>query len=187
VNVTVPDHMHFPIAYSAIEAGKHAYCQKPMCHDVAEVRALTEATRKAGVKTQLGTQAASGPGDRTFVHWVKDGVIGKIKRVVLCSNRPGAIETYRFVGPRPEKTVAPPEHLDWDLWLGTAPERPSIRGDRARRSRLLPYGPPRRGRGLRSTQVGLPPSVGVPSRSRLRRRQLASAAGVCLAWHPPRL
>lgn len=124
VNVTVPDHMHFPIAYSAIEAGKDVYCQKPMCHDVAEVRALTEAARKAGVKTQLGTQAASGPGDRTFVHWVKDGVIGKIKRVVLCSNRPGAIEAYRFVGPRPEETEAPPEKLDWNLWLGTAPVRP---------------------------------------------------------------
>ena len=58
------------------------------------------------------------------MHWVKSGVIGKIKRVVLCSNRPGAIESYRFVGPRPEKTEAPPEKLNWDLWLGTAPVRP---------------------------------------------------------------
>ena len=37
VNVTVPDHMHFSIAYSAIQKGKHVYCQKPLCHDVAEV------------------------------------------------------------------------------------------------------------------------------------------------------
>lgn len=44
VNVTVPDHMHFPIAMAAIQRGKHVYCQKPMCHDVAEVRALTEAS-----------------------------------------------------------------------------------------------------------------------------------------------
>ena len=62
VNVTVPDHMHYPIAATAVQASKHVYCQKPLCHDVAEVRALTEATRRAGVKTQLGTQAASGPG-----------------------------------------------------------------------------------------------------------------------------
>lgn len=124
VNVTVPDHMHFPISMTAVQNAKHVYCQKPMCHDVAEVRALTEAARKAGVKTQLGTQAAAGNGDRTFVHWVKEGVIGKVKRVVLCSNRPGAIEAYRFVGPRPEQTEAPPSKLDWDLWLGTAPVRP---------------------------------------------------------------
>ncbi|MFP6865350.1 MAG: Gfo/Idh/MocA family oxidoreductase [Roseibacillus sp.] len=124
VNVTVPDHMHFSIAMTAIQAGKHVYCQKPLCHDVAEVRSLTEATLKAGVKTQLGTQAAAGAGDRTFVHWVKSGVIGKIKRVVLCSNRPGAIEAYRFVGPRPKDPVTAPDHLNWDLWTGSAPVRP---------------------------------------------------------------
>lgn len=128
VNVTVPDHMHFPIAMAAVRAGKHVYCQKPLCHDVAEVRALTEATRKAGVKSQLGTQGASKPGDRTGVHHVRAGLIGKVKHVYLCSNRPGAIEKYRLVGPRPAEAVAPPEYLDWDLWLGTAPERPYAPG-----------------------------------------------------------
>ena len=49
VNVAVPDHTHFSIAHSAIQKGKHVYCQKPMCHDVAEVRALTEAAVKKGV------------------------------------------------------------------------------------------------------------------------------------------
>ena len=97
VNITVPDHMHFPIAINAVESGKHVYCQKPLCHDVAEVRLLTEATRKASVKTQLGTQAASGNGDRTFVHWIKNGLIGKVKRVVLCSNRPGAIKDLSLI------------------------------------------------------------------------------------------
>ncbi len=124
VNVTVPDHMHFPIAYSAVKNKKHVYCQKPLCHDVAEVRTLAEATRKAGVKTQLGTQAASGFGDRMGIHYVKTGLIGKVKHVYLCSNRPGAIESYRLVGPRPEKKYETPDQLDWDLWLGTAPVRP---------------------------------------------------------------
>src|SRR5208283_1837747 len=41
VNAAVPDHSHFSIAYSAIQKGKHVYCQKPLCHDIAEVRALT--------------------------------------------------------------------------------------------------------------------------------------------------
>ena len=124
VNVTVPDHMHFPIAITAVRAGKHVYCQKPLCHDVAEVRALTEATRKAGVKTQLGTQAASGFGDRMGIHYVKQGLIGKVTHVYLCSNRPGAIDAYRLVGPRPKDPAAAPANLNWDLWTGTAPERP---------------------------------------------------------------
>ncbi|HEX8609265.1 MAG TPA: Gfo/Idh/MocA family oxidoreductase, partial [Pedobacter sp.] len=54
VNVSVPDHMHYSIAYRAIKAGKHVYCQKPLCHDVAEVRSLTKAAIRAGVTTQLG-------------------------------------------------------------------------------------------------------------------------------------
>jgi len=124
VNVSVPDHMHFPIALEAIRRGKHVYCQKPMCHDVAEVRALTEASIKKKVVTQLGTQMASGVGDRTAVHLLKTGAIGKIKHAYLCSNRPGAIEAYRLKGPRPAQGQPPPAHLDWDLWIGTAPMRP---------------------------------------------------------------
>jgi predicted dehydrogenase len=128
VNVTVPDHMHFPIAITAVRAGKHVYCQKPLCHDVAEVRALTEATRKADVRTQLGTQAASGFGDRLGIHYVREGLIGKVKHVYLCSNRPGAIDAYRLMGPRPSEIHAVPKNLDWDLWTGTAPERPYAPG-----------------------------------------------------------
>ena len=73
VNVSVPDHMHFPIAYAAIEKGKHVYCQKPMCHDVAEVRALTELSIRKKVISQLGTQLAAGLHARTAVGWVKEG------------------------------------------------------------------------------------------------------------------
>lgn len=124
VNVSVPDHNHFAISIEAIRGGKHVYCQKPMCHDVAEIRALTKAAVSKGVITQLGTQHASGKGDRTGVQLIKDGAIGKIKNVYLCSNRPGATEAYRFEGPRPAIGQDPPEHLHWDLWIGTAPMRP---------------------------------------------------------------
>ncbi len=124
INVSVPDHNHFAVAFSAIKMGKHVYCQKPMCHDVAEIRKLTEAAVEAGIVSQLGTQHASGKGDRTAVQWIEEGHIGKIKKVYLCSNRPGATEAYRFPGPRPEGGGTPPPNLDWDLWTGTAPLRP---------------------------------------------------------------
>jgi predicted dehydrogenase len=124
VNVTVPDHNHFAIAYQAIREKKHVYCQKPMCHDVTEVRILTEAAVRAGVITQLGTQIASRKGDRTAVQLLKDGAIGKIKHAYLCSNRPGAVENYRLFGPRPQLGQEAPGNLNWDLWTGTAPVRP---------------------------------------------------------------
>ncbi|WP_209331857.1 Gfo/Idh/MocA family protein [Lunatimonas salinarum] len=123
INVSVPDHNHFAISYESIRLGKHVYCQKPMCHDVAEVRALTRAADKAGIVSQLGTQHASGMGDRTAVQWIKEGHIGKIKNVYLCSNRPGATEAYRYKGPRPAQGEPAPDHLNWDLWVGTAPMR----------------------------------------------------------------
>jgi predicted dehydrogenase len=128
VNVSVPDHMHFSIAYSAIQRGKHVYCQKPLCHDVAEVRALTEAAAKKGIVSQLGTQMASGQHDRTAVQWLREGRIGEVRHLYLCSNRPGAVEDYRLKGPRPAGGQAPPKELAWDLWLGTAPERPYAPG-----------------------------------------------------------
>ncbi len=124
VNVAVPDHMHFAIAYSAIQKGKHVYCQKPLCHDVAEVRALTVAAGKQGVVTQLGTQVASSVHERTAVGWLREGLIGKVTHAYLCSNRPGAVEAYRLQGPRPASGQTPPADLAWDLWLGTAPVRP---------------------------------------------------------------
>jgi predicted dehydrogenase len=128
VNLAVPDHMHFPIAYRAIARGKHVYCQKPMCHDVAEVRALTEISVKRKVVTQLGTQLASNLGERVAVHWLQTGVIGKVQHVYLSANRPGAVENYRLPGPRPATGAPPPAGLDWDLWLGTAPVRPYAPG-----------------------------------------------------------
>ena len=124
VNLAVPDHMHCAIAMAAILRGKHVYCQKPMCHDVAEVRALTKASVSKKVITQLGTQVASTQAERAAVAWLRAGVIGKIKHAYLCSNRPGAVETYRLKGPRPASGEQPPAHLDWDLWIGTAPKRP---------------------------------------------------------------
>jgi len=124
VNAAVPDHTHFSIAYSAIQKGKNVYCQKPLCHDVAEVRLLTQAAVKKGVVTQLGTQVAATIHDRTGVLWLKEGRIGKVTHAYLCSNRPGAVEAYRLVGPRPAEGQEPPATLNWNLWLGTAPVRP---------------------------------------------------------------
>ena len=47
VTVSTPDHMHAPVTMTALNQDKHVYCQKPLCHDVAEGRLLTEATRKS--------------------------------------------------------------------------------------------------------------------------------------------
>ena len=126
VNVSTPDHMHTMITLAALKAGKHVYCQKPLCHDVAECRAVAKAAKKYGAVTQLGTQVASAPGDLTAVQYLRRGVLGRLRKVIVCSNRPGAIEAYRPVGPRPDRTDPVPATLAWNLWQGTAPERPYV-------------------------------------------------------------
>ena len=108
VNVTVPDHMHFPIAHAAIARGRNLYCQKPMCHDVGEVRMLTEAAVRKGIVTQLGTQHASGIGDRMTVQLLSGGAIGKIKHVYLCSNReaPNRVKALARRKARPRRPIS---------------------------------------------------------------------------------
>jgi len=122
VNVTVPDHMHASIAVSAMLRGKHVYCQKPLCHDVAECRVVASTAQETGVVTQMGTQHASSTADRTAEAALHAGAIGKATAVFAWSNKP--THQYRPAGPRPEGEDAIPAHVEWDLWLGSAPHRP---------------------------------------------------------------
>ncbi|HUT28967.1 MAG TPA: Gfo/Idh/MocA family oxidoreductase [Sedimentisphaerales bacterium] len=119
VVVATPDHTHAVISMMAMKMGKHVYCQKPLTHSVYEARMLTEAARKYKVATQMGNQGHSGEGVRLICEWIWDGSIGAVREVHAWTNRP--------VWPqgidRPEETPAVPETLDWDLWLGPAPER----------------------------------------------------------------
>jgi predicted dehydrogenase len=122
VNVTVPDHMHAAISTAALAKGKHVFCQKPMTHDVCEARALTAAAVSSGKVTQLGNQFGSSIGERMAIEMLRSNVIGPVKHVVMMAHRDG-IEWVRPAGPRPAKGTAPPPSLNWDHWLGTAPQR----------------------------------------------------------------
>ncbi|MCC6490931.1 MAG: Gfo/Idh/MocA family oxidoreductase, partial [Candidatus Hydrogenedentes bacterium] len=120
VNVSTPDHTHAPASMTAIRMGKHVFCEKPLTHDVYEARQLTLAARKKRVATQMGIQIHSHDFYRTAVHWLKEGAIGKVKEWHSWSGAIFTNETKK----RPEGSDPIPEGLDWDLWLGTAPERP---------------------------------------------------------------
>ena len=122
VNVTVPDHMHAPITLAALRAGKHVYCQKPLTHEVSEARAVRLEAEKAGVVTQMGNQIQSNIEYRMAVRLLQDGAIGKVKEIYSWS---GASFPYRG---RPAGSDPLPKTLDWNKWLGVAPERPFKKG-----------------------------------------------------------
>ena len=120
VTVSTPDHMHAPIAVSAMQLGKHVYVQKPVAHTVYEARQMRRIAAERKVATQMGNQHHSGTGYLTLVELIRSGAIGRVKEAHTWSNRPiwpQGIE-------RPASTGPAPDHLHWDLWLGVAKKRP---------------------------------------------------------------
>ena len=120
VNVSTPDHTHAPASMTAIRKGLHTFCEKPLTHDVYEARKLTLAARRYDVATQMGIQIHSHDAYRIAVIWLKEGAIGKVKEWHSWSD---VSHTYP-TGKRPETSEPVPDHVDWNLWLGSAPERP---------------------------------------------------------------
>ncbi|MCX7009427.1 MAG: Gfo/Idh/MocA family oxidoreductase [Kiritimatiellaeota bacterium] len=128
VIIGTPDHTHAIIAMAAMQAGKHVYCEKPLCHDVFETRALAKAARETKVVTQMGIQGHSTDAARSVVEWITDGAIGEVREVdAWCS-----LSYYPWghaywsskLSERPKETPPVPDKLNWDLWLGPAPMRP---------------------------------------------------------------
>jgi len=98
------------------------YCEKPLTHTIQEARALTLAAREAGVMTQMGNQGQASEKTRRICEIIWDGAIGPIHEVHVWTNRP--VGFWRQGIERPTEQVPVPDTLNWDLWLGTAPQRP---------------------------------------------------------------
>ena len=118
VTVSTPDNLHAVAAMAAIKMGKHVYCQKPLAHDIYEVRRLTEAAREHKVMTQMGIQIHAEEAVKRVAEIIKSGMIGKVRKVDIWSGKNWG------GGTRPTESMPVPETLDWDLWLGPAPWRP---------------------------------------------------------------
>jgi len=118
VAIATPDHWHVLQAIAAMRAGKDVYCEKPLSNTIEEGRALVETANRYGAVFQHGTQLRSLAGVRLACELVRNGRIGKLKEVRIGSP-PG-----KACGPAPGEPV--PETIDYDLWLGPAPEVPYV-------------------------------------------------------------
>jgi len=124
VIISIPDHMHFPVAMSAINLGKHVYCEKPLTHTVDEARKLAAAAKKAGVVSQMGNQGHSLDGTRNVREWLQAGVIGEVKEVHSWTDRPAVFWQQGLEKPDHSKAIpVVPEGLHWDLWQGVSENR----------------------------------------------------------------
>lgn len=123
VLVATPDHTHFVASMAAIQNGKHVYCEKPLCHTVAEVRALQKAAVEKKVITQVGNQGHSSHSIRAFTEMVQAGCIGNVTEVHAGCD--AFKDVYHLSRLREELKQKPPvpKELDWDLWLGPLKSR----------------------------------------------------------------
>jgi predicted dehydrogenase len=124
VVVGTPDHQHAIISMTAIQLGKHVYCEKPLTHNIHEARVLAEAARKAKVATQMGNQGQASPEARLVAELIWDGAIGTVREIHGWCNRNPSISPRGMA--RPQGSTPVPPTLDWDLWLGPAASRPFV-------------------------------------------------------------
>ncbi|MHC4404307.1 MAG: Gfo/Idh/MocA family protein, partial [Planctomycetota bacterium] len=111
------DHWHAPAAILACKAGKHVYVEKPCSHNVREGRLMVEAARKHNVVMQHGTQSRSSPERQKAAQILRDGTIGE----VLIAKHVNSQKRANIGHVSPSE---PPQHLDYDLWVGPAEWRP---------------------------------------------------------------
>jgi predicted dehydrogenase len=117
VLIATPDHWHAPAAIMACQAGKDVYVEKPHAHNMRESRLLLEASRKHNRIVQVGTQNRSCPYNHAAREYIASGKLGGVHLVKVFNLKPG--KPFNM-----EALEARPQGLDWDKWLGPAPERP---------------------------------------------------------------
>jgi len=127
VVIGTPDHLHAFATMEAIRRGKHVYCEKPLTHSVWEARRVAAAAHEAKVATQMGNQGQASEPTRRLCELVWSGAIGPVREAHIWTDRPsqGLFNEYWPQGVnRPKDEPPVPTTLDWDLWLGPAPQRP---------------------------------------------------------------
>ena len=119
VVVSTPDHTHAPASMLAMEMNKPVYCQKPLTHFVSEARAMRKIAEEKKLVTQMGIQVHSFYDYKLATVLIQAGIIGKVHTV-----RAWSPKNWGYDGPEPSGNDEIPKNLDWNLWLGTSPDRP---------------------------------------------------------------
>ena len=120
VIVSTPDHTHGPASIMAMKMNKPVYCQKPLTHLVSEAREMKKLSEQKNLVTQMGIQVHSFYDYKLATILIQGGIIGKVNTVRAWTNS----DHGGYDGPTPIGNDPIPESLDWNLWLGTSPERP---------------------------------------------------------------
>lgn len=117
VIVGTPDHWHCLPTVSACEAGKDVYVEKPMANSIEECNIMTRAAKKYNRIVQVGQQQRSGEIWNAIMQHIKSDQLGKLRKVNIWAN-------FNYGVGRPmQPDEAVPEGVDYEFWLGPAPDR----------------------------------------------------------------
>jgi predicted dehydrogenase len=126
VMVCTPDHSHFPAAMAAMQLGKHVIVEKPLAHNIWQLRTLRKAAKRYNVITQMANQGHATNGIRLVKEWYDAGLLGNVTEVIAWFDGPDFGPSKYFNKPEsfPPAEQPVPQYFDWDLWLGPAANRP---------------------------------------------------------------
>ena len=117
VVIATPEHSHYYLAMAALEAGKHVYCEKPMCYDIKEAKTLRAKAEDTGLKLQVGVQGMADDSYISAYRAIKEGKIGSVVQAQIdyVRNHSKSRGPWRRGGVKDD--TAMPEGLDWEEWL----------------------------------------------------------------------
>jgi predicted dehydrogenase len=126
VMVCTPDHSHFPAAMASMQLGKHVIVEKPLAHNIWQLRTLKKAAKHYKVVTQMANQGHATNGIRLVKEWYEAGLLGNVTEVIAWFDGPtfGPDKYFNKPASFPPAEQPIPANFDWDLWLGPAAFRP---------------------------------------------------------------
>lgn len=126
VIVATPDHWHAKVALAALDRGKDVYCEKPMCHTLAETKQLMDTVRETKRVLQVGSQTTSGKQWWKAKEVISSGAIGPMVMSQGSYHRNSTIGEWNYykIDPAAGPQGKGDDYVDWKTWLGSAPSRP---------------------------------------------------------------
>jgi len=120
VVISSPDHWHYQHSVDSLNAGKHAYIEKPLTYSIEEGADIIEAQRSNQLAVQVGSPGPNSILIQKARQMIEDGKLGQVTMIRASTNRNTASGAWIY----PIPPDASPQTVDWDLFLGSAPKRP---------------------------------------------------------------
>jgi len=120
VVISSPDHWHYQHSVDSLNAGKHAYIEKPLTYSIEEGKGIIEAQRQNNLAVQVGSPGPNSVLVQKARQMIREGKLGQVTMIRASTNRNTASGAWIY----PIPPDASPSTVDWDLFLGSAPKQP---------------------------------------------------------------